>query len=846
MKTLLLISLLLYSLYAQEIDFTSAGIGGGGAIFELSINPNNNEEYYAACDMGQLFHSEDYGLSYHQLHYNQLKASTDTKISFTHDDNLRFGIGQPSNYFSVPIMSTDGGATWTPLLGNPAPDNYTNRFRTKTITADYNNPHRVLISHYDTVYYSRNGGIDFEPILGVATGGNGITVSGSLFDGDTIFLGTSQGVLHSTDGGLNWSIASITGLPADETILSFTAAKEGNTTRFFCLTAAKSDIVVPRDATSNYNSVTGVYTADFGVGNWVETSNEIDVNSDWLLHIDMAQNDISTVYIGAASQYQIPRIFKSSNGGTSWTNVLKVANNENISTGWIGHNGDSNWGGSGRPFGFEVAPNNAERIIFSGWAGIHTTHNGGVNWQQAYVDKSAQHPINTSTPQLAKYSSIGFENTSSWQVSWIDPSNMWVSFTDFIGIKSDDAGKNWSFSPKNSTKGYGNSYRLIQQPSSGTLFLGRSLIHDIYQQTYLSDEKLDAHDLDGKIVYSTDKGANWHLAKQFDHPVYWLEIDPNNEERAYASVVHYDGGSGMGGIYVTENLSDLENAQWTLLSAPPRTEKHPANLTVLNDGKLLAVYSARTIPAANWNHTFTPSSGVFLYNPADKSWKDLSHHNMKYYSKELVVDPNDPEQNSWYVTVQGGGWSPNPAAGLGGLYKTTDRGLNWQRLTTINSESCTFNPLNKDELYVSTSENGLMMSTTINEASPLFDTVDSYNFVHPMRIFFNPHAPKEIWVTSFGGGLQFGYTDGTVPVEQPISMVPYKKILFKQLGNSIQFNNTQNFRTLSLYSLNGRQIFEQSIASKKGVSIRLNNISQGTYIVRLHGTVDYVQKIRLH
>ena len=79
MRTLLLISLLLLPLYSLEIDFKPTGIGGGGAIFELSINPNNTDEYYAACDMGQLFHTEDFGLSYNQIHYNKLKASTDTK-----------------------------------------------------------------------------------------------------------------------------------------------------------------------------------------------------------------------------------------------------------------------------------------------------------------------------------------------------------------------------------------------------------------------------------------------------------------------------------------------------------------------------------------------------------------------------------------------------------------------------------------------------------------------------------------------------------------------------------------------------------------------------------------------
>nr|MBA3971753.1 hypothetical protein [Bacteroidota bacterium] len=51
-------------LCAQPASFSSRGIGGGGALFSLSINPSNNNEYYVSCDMGELFHTTDFGATY--------------------------------------------------------------------------------------------------------------------------------------------------------------------------------------------------------------------------------------------------------------------------------------------------------------------------------------------------------------------------------------------------------------------------------------------------------------------------------------------------------------------------------------------------------------------------------------------------------------------------------------------------------------------------------------------------------------------------------------------------------------------------------------------------------------
>ena len=147
------------------------------------------------------------------------------------------------------------------------------------------------------------------------------------------------------------------------------------------------------------------------------------------------------------------------------------------------------------------------------------------------------------------------ENTTCWQVHWLSAANMWSCFSDIRGIRSTDSGNSWSFNYTGNTAN--STYRVVQHPSTGTLFAGTSNIHDMYQSTRLADAQLDATDGNGKIIYSTNGGLTWQDLHVFNHPVFWIALDPSNPNIAYASVIHYNGGSGMGGIYRTTDLNNL-------------------------------------------------------------------------------------------------------------------------------------------------------------------------------------------------------------------------------------------------------------------------------------------------
>jgi photosystem II stability/assembly factor-like uncharacterized protein len=745
-------SILVFStinMLAQPASFTSRGIGGGGALFAVSINPANNNEYYVACDMGEVFHSTDFGSSYSQVHFKQLIGGHNSKVCFTATNGLLYCLNY-ANDKVVPVKSTDNGLTWATLTGNPDDSE-----EIYTIDADYANPNRIVISHYNAIYFSDNGGVSFKNIHTAATS-SGNVVAGVFFDNAAIYIGTNDGVLVSTNSGASFTTAAISGLAGNERIWSFAGAKAGGITRFFCLTGDAGDIYPGLVGSDYYNFMKGVYTVDYGSGSWNLKTTGISQGIDFPMFVGMATNDINTVYLAGSNSNSEPILLKTINAGGQWTHTFLTANNKNINTGWSGAGGDRGWSYGECPFAIAVAPNNAQQVIFGDLGFVHKTSNGGSTWQQGYVNAKDQHAVNSLIPAGQSYESIGIENTTCWQVHWIDALNIWSCFSDIRGVRSTDAGNSWSFNYTGNTAN--STYRVVQHPTNGTLFAACSNIHDMYQSTRLQDAQLDAADANGKILYSSDKGKTWKDLHVFGHPVFWITLDPSNPNRAYASVIHYNAGSGKGGIYICNDLQNLTGSSWTLLSNPPRTEKHPASIVVLTDGKMVCTYSGRRNATG-----FTASSGVFIYDPVGNSWTDVSDNGMKYWTKDIVLDPNDAQQNTWYVGVfSGWGGAPN---GLGGLYKTTDRGSTWTRITDPSKidrvTSCTFHPSDPNQLYMTTETQGLWLCSNVNAVNPVFTEVSTYPFKQPERVFFNPYNKNEMWVSSFGNGMKMGTLTST-------------------------------------------------------------------------------------
>jgi len=837
MKKFLLLSILCVSLFCspssgQQQTFIPKGIGGGGALFFPKINPANENEFYISCDMSQLFHSTDFGKSYSQIPHTQLQVFNTSTYEFTSNPQVAYSNYNDGNE-GYPVKTSNGGTTWTKLTAYNM-GTYGNVYM---MSANYSNPNQLLIASYGDILFSKDGGTSFSLVKHAANMGAGLIMGGVLWEENSIYIGTNDGLLVSSDGGVSFALKNSTGIPAGEVIWAFAGAKEGPTTRFACITAAIGDVyngVMPWDY---YGFAKGVYTMDNVNGTWVSKSNGINFSTDFVMYLAMAENTISTIYLGGNDKsLSGPLVFKSVNAGTNWNKVFNTSNNTNIATAWEGASGDKAWSWSETVFGITVAPNNANKVLFGNYSNVQASSDGGTSWNQAYVNTTDQHPAGATTPTKNNYTSIGLENTTCWQVVWSDATNMMACFSDIGGIRSTDGGDKWGFNYSGFSV---NSLYRVEKAKNGTLYGACSNIHDMYQSTRLQDAKLDANDANGKIISSSDKGATWTTIHAFGHPVFWLAIDPNNAERMYASVIHYGGNPGaqLGGIYMTNNLSAGAASVWTKLANPPRTEGHPASLVVLNDGKLLCTFSGRR----NGAGTFTASSGVYLYDPASTNWSDLSAPEMQYWTKDIILDPSDAVQNTWYVGVFSG-WG-GAANGKGGLYKTNDRGATWKKLTAPDFDrvtSISFDPTNSKQAYLTTETQGLWMSENMDATTPTWTLVKSYPFRQPERVFFNPYKTDEVWVSSFGNGMKVGNLTAT-GVHFPGVEEGELEVYPNPFQNTINLTNHTGIpiQSIKLYDLQGKLVFVENGTLNP---IQIETLTKGIYFLE----VQLENKISIH
>lgn len=726
------------TLAAPPANFISRGPGGGGAFFGPAINPYNTDEVWVGSDMSDQFVSRDFGRSWDTLDFRKLQGGNQgPRVAFTSNSNVCYALNG-----STVVRSYDGGATWS---NTPA------AFSSYVLFADPTTTNRLIASDYTMLRFSTNSANSFA---GRWTNANGLLVGGAFWDGDKIYVGSSDGLLVSTNGGAQFRGAA-SGIGAGEAMISFAGAKEGGTSRLFCVTWVSGD-VYPGVQGSSYSSYQKIYRLDGATGNWVVVTNGIGVNQ--LFIVSMCPTNIATAYVAGSDGLGQPTVVMTVNGGLSWSQVMRCTGNANVASGWSGDDAGAwnwrKWSFGECAMGFTVCASDPQRAVFTDFGFVHVTTNGGASWRQAYSYAGDENPTNTACDKARSYHGIGIEDTSCWWMEWFDSNTVFAGFTDIRGMMSTNGGASWLFPM---TLSFNSTYQTLRHPSNGVVYAAASSVHDLYAwDQYCQDARIDVGT--GSILFSTNKGLTWATLKNLSRPVVGLARDPTNANVFYATMVN----SASGGVYRTTNLSAGTGSTWTKLASPPRTEGHPYNIHVLNDGTLVCSYSARI------SGNFTASAGVFVSTNGGAAWLDRTAAGMMYYTKDVVIDPADAAQNRWYAGVWGE-WGNS--SGLGGLYVTTNRGISWSRwMTNISVGSCSIPTTATNELYITTELDGLWVCTNRFAAATSFTQFAGYPFRFPSRVFFNPYDANEVWVTSFGNGLRLGRRVEPPPVIEALEV----------------------------------------------------------------------------
>ncbi len=797
-------------LLAVPGTWSPTGVGATGALYNATISPLNSSEMTIAADMGQIFHtSATDGTGWDIYDATKVSSNYLATMEYTSQQGLMYYRG---NSTAGPMVTTDSGSNWAPLKGwntswgacmqvfvDPASASAGSARILASVSPIIDQSGNATPGTYG-LYYSSNGGSTFTQVTQLS-GSNGVLwQAGAFFDGQNIYVGTNLGLGVSRDGGSTWTLnpAALTGIDFSSVtgpgMWSLSGSKLGGVTRLWTtiFPRAYSEgagyyyAIAPNRLILDKIDTNGDTTPDTAF--WKLTGSEVGVQScswdgsNWTAwtQTTLPTNYIGTVvaavptdnqkvYIGGGeTTVGDPAIAYSSNAGSSWSKEFRtkaagdgVTPNANIHAAGMGDGGDRGWNWGGPAFSIAVAPGNGDRVVFTdvggAWGTTNATQGSSSTWYAQYVAASdTGTPGQNLTPGTPHHGTLN--ETTMFDLNWTDSETIVAGCADVDSLTSNDGGTSWHY---NTIPPVGNTmYNTVTDPATGIMYASTSKLHDLYLLK-TSDGWMKTSNNDD-VLMSTDKGTTWTIMHQFRNhdgigdygtPVRKVALDPRHPNRLYAMLV--DSQDGKGGIWVTDNLNAGTNSTWTQLPSPANCSLHPLDMHVLNDGRLVAVYSV--------NSTNDGLAGVWVSSDGGTTWAAKTPPDTSMYGKTLTckfdmtsvfIDPADASQNTWYAT------SLNNPGHYGGIWRTTDGGSNWTSVGADPTNNGGYYSVMRrpgtTEMYATSTVGGLLYTADCTVQSPTWSRVANFKFQLPLQVCFNPYNPAEIFVSTYGNGVYRG------------------------------------------------------------------------------------------
>ena len=638
-----------------SLFFSNYGYNSG-RINTIAVSPADPSLILVGASTGGIWRSTDGGANFTSVSDNQVDLAVGS-ITFSKSNPsivyAGMGDGQTGRYMGTGFLkSTDGGQTWARVDVSGLPNFPLATSRVEVDPGDPNRVYLALLGYRNTTtsqefiggfYVSTNGGANWTRTLY----GNSYDVVISPADRQTLYIameslvvnGSIQpggGIFKSVDGGLNWN--KIYTAPVTTLYNIKVAVAPSDSQRLYAYSG-------------NTTSINFAVSTDGG-SSWTEKSTAAIDKGQFYYNNYLAvdPNNANTVYVGSRD------IFKSTNGGTSWTDLTRNF----VPPDFI----------SFQPFNANAHPDQhaltfstgSSSVIYIGNdGGIYKTTNGGSTFQSLNSTLSltqfntiARHPTNP----LISYGGTQDNGTQrrstgipdEWQdfaggdggnvvIDPIDPSKVfttvyfgtvrsWANNTGTsLGTTTETAFGEPVKSPRiafypplvgngvNSTLYFG-TWRLFvnTNPSAninawtapaGTTDLtkggsdvlsvigvGRSNINYIYTAS-----------AQGRAMVSTNGGVNWTdiTAGLPNRSITEIKVDPNNSAVAYLSV----SGFASGHIFKTTNAG----ASWADVSG--NLPNIPVNAILIDQNNTNIIYLGTDI-------------GVFRSTTGGTSWTSFN------------------------------------------------------------------------------------------------------------------------------------------------------------------------------------------------------------------------------
>jgi uncharacterized protein (TIGR03437 family) len=627
-----------------------------GRVNAIAIDPRDNDVVYIGAAEGGVWKTTDGGINWKPLTDDQASlASGAIAIDPTNPDTVYVGTGEENfaqdSYYGAGILkSTDGGASWTNIVGP---------FVRTTPT-------------------------------GAVVGIGALAISPA--DGQILLASCRLGIYRSTDGAANWDqvLSGVgTSVLFDPTDGNIAYAALGNV---------------------NGSTLNGVFRSTDGGQTWQQLrgsgSNALPTSNVGRIEIAIAPSTPTTLYAGiqrspAAANGNLLGIFKTTDGGSTWNNLNAPDICGIVPQCWYDMtirvhpknpdvvfafgsvtmarslDGGSTWTllSQTGPNGVEIHvdehylafTNDGTKLYVANDGGVYSTTNitgTRVNWTELndtlsitqFYPGLSIHPVNANISYggAQDNGTQRFGGVPSWNnvtcgdggYTAIDaavPNVVYAACQDIAIRKSTNGGNNW----------YQSVYGIDQQDN--TQFISPVVIDPsnpqiLYFGTYRVWQSVDGA---GTWLSASQDLAGGRAANPGQNCIKTIAAASGDSNIVYA-------GSQNGRVFMTSNALDGPNSSWTDRSSglPTRTVTKIA-VDPIDPATAYVTFSGFASDTGPTGHIFKTSDG-------GQNWNDISASLADVPVNALVVDPDIPD--TLYIGTDAG------------VMVSTDAGATWSTL----------------------------------------------------------------------------------------------------------------------------------------------------------------------
>ncbi len=776
--------------------WTVIGPGGGGAQFIPTINPHDPANVFVRCDMTAAYVTNDSGMNWRMFNLRTVVR------------DFEFDPNRPNTVYACNsglYRSNDRGGTWELLLPDPAHitgetmsgDHAGQRFVTDNgdsggsiglVRVDPQDSMRITIARGGPGY--RSGGasiltsadqgktwqqiaeVEGREVLGIFPGSWGGE------PGKAVVLTSSAGYWVSLDGGGSEKFA----LPVEEA-----GAAEGG------MDSSGSRIYVLGVSGGIYRS------SDLG-RNWDKADSNLAAEEaepqgrfgSRYRALAVCESKPEVVYLSCAGmpveingyQQRVSGILRSTDAGASWNWVLQVCGGDIMSRNYEGGWLIRNLGWFGAPSHLGVCPTNPDICYCTDSGRTFRTLDGGKSWKQV---------ISRDLPD-GSFTTRGLDVTTTYGVHFdpYDPEHYFITYTDIGLFHTFNSGKSWYQSITGIPQQWRNTcYWLEFDPAvKGRVYSVWSNVHDLPRPKMHRSGNLVNGNQQGGVAVSGDGGRYWGILTRGE----LVDGDYVRRMRLAAVPTHIviDTGSPVRQrtLYVCDYgwgvwKSTDGGGTWDL----KRKGIDPKNLncwriTRLPSGRLILLVVRAGVEGGEQ----TPGA-MYTSDDGAESWQKLALPEGATMPNDLVYDPSDPQRmylSCWpYNAGTRAPRGQTQAAGVvegdqlemdhgekgGGLFRTEDGGKTWKQVfdERMHVYAAAVDPKNTGAVVINTFDSSAFRSDDRGET---WRRLGGYNFKWGHRPVFDPVNPGMLFLTSFGGSVFHGPSQGVDGVVEDITNLP--------------------------------------------------------------------------